>query len=284
VWCAIAVGGLVVGVIALSSVPGRDGSDSPAARLLVDLPEALGTLAAVAGSLALLLWFAFLLALARRRRRQDPQTGRTMWGTLLFALIVTAFAMRHRHLPEGLLTRWPGSHGAADWLPAAPSIPAPSVAMPLFTGAVGALVVIAALAGLGLTGWFLFGDRVAGWWGRSAAAARGPLVRAVDESLDDLHGALDPRLAIMRCYRRFEEALARARVPRAPWQTPLEFMRDALARLPLPPPAVERLTRLFERARFSDEPLAAADRDSAWSALGEIRRSLEVTDGDGRTR
>jgi hypothetical protein len=277
------VGGLVVGVIALGSVPGRDGSGSPAARLLVDLPEAVGALAATAGSFALLLWFAFLLALARRRG-QNPQNGRALWGTLLFALIVTAFAMKHRDLPEGLLTRWPGSRGAADGLPAPPTIAPPSVAVPLFTGAVGALVVIAALAGVGITGWLLFGERLAGWWGRSPAAARPPLVHAVDESLDDLHKALDPRLAIMRCYRRFEEALASSRVPRAPWQTPLEFMRDALARLPLPPPAVERLTRLFERARFSDEPLAAADRDSAWSALSEIRRSLEARDGDGGTR
>jgi hypothetical protein len=276
------VGGLVVGVIALSSLPGRDGSDSPAARLLVDLPQAVGALAAAAGSLALLLWFAFLLALARRRR-QDPQTGRALWGTLLFSLLVTAFAMKHRDLPEGLFTRWPGSHGPAGWLPAPPTIAPPSVALPLFTGVVGALVVMAALAGLGLTGWLLFGERLGGWWG-SATAARRPLVHAVDESLDDLHGALDPRLAILRCYRRFEEALARSRVPRAPWQTPLEFMREALGRLPLPPPAVEQLTRLFERARFSDEPLAAADRDSAWSALGEIRRSLEATDGDGRAR
>ncbi len=61
-------------------------------------------------------------------------------------------------------------------------------------------------------------------------------------------------------------------------------MRDALARLPLPPSAVERLTRLFERARFSNEPLAGSDRDTAWSSLIEIRRSLEAKAGDGRAR
>jgi uncharacterized protein DUF4129 len=282
-WRAIALGGLLVGVIALGSMPGRGGQESPGGRLLVELPQAVGTLAAAAGSLALLFWFAFLLALARRRRK-DAETERALWGTLLFSLIVMAVALWHRELPDGPLFRWPGPLAATDRLAAPPGAEPPTVALPLFTGAVGALIVVAALASLGLASLLLFGDRLTGWWRTSATAGRRPLVVAVDESLDDLHGEVDARLAIIRCYRRFEDALARSRVPRAPWQTPLEFMRDALARLPLPPSAVERLTRLFERARFSNEPLAGSDRDTAWSSLIEIRRSLETKAGDGRAR
>jgi uncharacterized protein DUF4129 len=80
----------------------------------------------------------------------------------------------------------------------------------------------------------------------------------------------------VRCYRRFEQALARSAVARAPWQTPMELMREALGRLPLPAPPVSRLTRLFERARFSEEPMTAEDRDAAWDDLRAIRASLEA--------
>ena len=280
-WLAIALAGLLVGVVALSSEPGRDGSDGPAARLLIDLPHDVVTLASIAGSLAILFWFAFLLALARRRRK-DTETERGLWGTLLFSLILTAAALWHRDLPQGLLFRWPGRPVAIDQLAAPPGVEAPTVSVSLFTGAVSALLVVAALASLALAGFLLFGERLAQWWRRPATAERRPLTVAVEESLDDLHEEVDARLAIIRCYRRFEDALARSRVPRAAWQTPLEFMRDALARLPLPSEAVERLTRLFERARFSNEPLARAERDIAWGSLIEIRQSLEPTPRDGR--
>jgi len=61
-------------------------------------------------------------------------------------------------------------------------------------------------------------------------------------------------------------------------------MREALARLPVPPVAVERLTRLFERARFSNDALSPADRDVAWRSLIEIRQRLEAEEPDGRPR
>jgi hypothetical protein len=282
-WTAIALGGLLVGVVALSSGPGRDGADSAARRLLIELPHVVVTVASIAGSLAILLWVAFILALGRRRKK-DGETERALWGTLLFALIVTAFALFHRDLPEGLPFRWPGQLAAPDHLGALRGPEPPTASLPLFTGAVGALIVVAALASLALAGFLLFGDRLAEWWRRPTVGARRPFAAAVDGSLDDLLEQADARLAIIRCYRRFEDALARSRVPRAPWQTPLEFMRDALMRLPLPSAAVERLTRLFERARFSNEPLGRADRDTAWGSLLEIRGSLEAKERDDRVR
>ena len=64
------------------------------------------------------------------------------------------------------------------------------------------------------------------------------------------------------------------RRPRAPWQTPGEFMREAQRHLPIPAAAVERLTRLFELARFSDHPVLARDREVARDCLHEIRAAL----------
>ncbi len=86
-------------------------------------------------------------------------------------------------------------------------------------------------------------------------------------------------MAIIRCYRRFERVAAHARVIRAPWQTPHEFMRETLRRLTVPPIAVDRLTRLFELARFSTHPLGAPERDSARACLEDIRSELERAGG-----
>ena len=282
-WSALALAGLLLGVMAVISDPSRDRSERPASRLLLELPDEVWGIASVAGSLAIMLWFAFLIALARRHQK-NPEKGRSLWGVLIFSLIVTGVALWHRDLPQGLLLRSPDQYALIeDQKTPHPNMDGPAISLPLFTSVVAALFVGAAIASLGIAFLVIFGDRLAEWWGRTTAE-RHPLAAAVDESLDDLGGEVDARLAIIRCYRRFELVLARSRFPRAPWQTPLEFMREALARLPLPAVAVERLTRLFERARFSNEALSPSDRDVAWRSLLEIRQRLEAEDQRGRPR
>jgi hypothetical protein len=91
----------------------------------------------------------------------------------------------------------------------------------------------------------------------------------------DLRAEPDVRLAIIRAYGMFERALAGARAPRAAWQTPAEFMRATLARLPVPAAPVRRLTALFEVARFSAHPLGTDARDAACDCLDEIGAALE---------
>jgi len=273
-WSALALGGLLIGAVALSSAPGGDVMGTPARRLVVAVPDQIMTLAGIAASLATLLWFAFLLALARRGRKDDER-GRAIWGMLLFASLVAALALWQRSAPDNLLLHLPGQAAPSGPSAAMPEERLPTAASALFTVTIAALILGAALASLALAGFVLFGDRLAEWWGRSAQAPPHPLAAAVDESLEDLVAEMDPRPAIIRCYRRFEQVLARSNVARAPWQTPVEFMRAALGRLPLPGEATERLTRLFELARFSEEPLGPADRDAARAALGLIRESLE---------
>ncbi len=101
------------------------------------------------------------------------------------------------------------------------------------------------------------------------------IAAAAAETIDDLtRPGGDAREAIIRCYARFERSLALAETKRAPWQTPMEFMRTALGALPLAPADVASLTRLFEIARFSRHPLGEDERDRAWDALVSIRKSL----------
>ncbi len=101
---------------------------------------------------------------------------------------------------------------------------------------------------------------------------------AIEESLDSLRLEPDARRAIIRCYRRFEHVVADWGLPRAPWQTPTEFMRKALGRLPVPAAAVRRLTEAFEISRFSHHPVGPADRETALGALIEIKTALEEPD------
>ncbi|HYB41130.1 MAG TPA: DUF4129 domain-containing protein [Candidatus Methylomirabilis sp.] len=283
-WAALALGGLLAGLVALGSESAGRTPGGTTGRLVLELPSALVTLTTAAGAVAALLWFAFLLALARRRRLDGPQR-RALWGALLFPLVMAALALWQRGSPLEGLFRGPLAQLArpAPPGPADAAVPPPAVSLPLLGVSVGALLLAAALASLGIASWLLLGDRLAEWLASASPGERHSVGAAVEESLEDLLAETDPRRAIVRCYRRFEQVLARSRLPRAPWQTSLEFMREALRRLPVPAEAAQRLTRLFERARYSDEAMVQADRDSAWRALVEIGQSLEAGERDVRS-
>ena len=272
-WMALAAGSLAVGLVALAS-GGGDWPVRPPSRLLVDVPRGIMMLAVVTACVSVVAFFAFLLALARHHGK-DREVKSALRSLLLLPLValVVAIALRNTplaqivlnlHAPEG----FPGFDDVFGSDAAAAAVP--------FVGtAVALLVLLGALGSLALVLWLALGDRLRDWLGRRPAAVSDPLADAVEESLDDLRLEPDVRLAILRCYRRFELVLARSRVPRAPWQTATEFMAAALGRLPLPADAVRQLTRLFEIARFSEEPLGPADRDAAWQALERIGVSLE---------
>jgi hypothetical protein len=163
--------------------------------------------------------------------------------------------------------------------------PAPDAPL-LFTWVFGVLALAAGAAALAFAIWLTSGDRLMAWWQRDAeAAAPEPplaLVRAVDDSRDDLRTDDDARRAIVRSYARFEDAAAHAGLARRPWQTPMEFMREVLSHLPGPAAAVRTLTALFELARFSDRPLGSTERDRALEALDDIRAALDRTEDEAR--
>src|SRR4029434_4405536 len=105
---------------------------------------------------------------------------------------------------------------------------------------------------------------------------------AVDDSLETLRAEPDSRRAIVRCYARFERVAADSGLARKPSLTPMEFMREALLRLPMPRAAVPSLTGLFELARFSHHALGPRERDRALEALHEIRAAMDVGRDDAR--
>jgi hypothetical protein len=279
--------GVLLALAATLGPPPSPGGD-PGGSLTVRLPDTVRAIALVLLGLSALL----LLALQRPRKPTDDdpllarvQPKRSAWTavlsvlpvllllTLAWYVIWTSWSSEETHPIERAVT------AIVSLFDLLAQYRKPATSVPLFDTTIALVVLLFALGLFALMVVVTLAERFEKWWaGRPAAA---PAVLEAADARVDPRTVTDARLAIIRAWARFEEALAAARAPRAPWQTPAELMRATLARLTLPRPPVERLTRLFELARFSDRPLATADRDVACDALDEITTAL---DEDTRAR
>jgi hypothetical protein len=134
------------------------------------------------------------------------------------------------------------------------------------------VIVVSALtaAGLGAGGLMLVRRRKPA---RSAQVAD-ELVLALEESLDDLRADLDPRTAVIAAYVQMERALARSGLPRSPFEAPREYLRRVLPGVGAGAVSVERLTALYERARFSAHEIDGGMKIEAIDALEALRNEL----------
>ena len=289
IWVALAAS-FVIGLAAVVQVAeplaGPDGA-SGVIRLPGQMSATIVTLFGLAG-------LVFLVHLVRRalstRRsaeaaaalpaRRIPAWLRTLTQILsILNFAVLAYLLWRGAIPlAGLLASATGAGSATGFalpLTVRPSAPG------LITWTFGILALAAGLGALVLALWVALGDRLT--QGREESGGEPPLrplEAAVEESLEELRSESDARRAIARCYARFEQAATASGIERQPWLTPMEFMREALNRLPVPRTAVPTLTGLFELARFSHHALGARERDRAVEALGEIRTALAGRDGD----
>ena len=275
----MSAGGLTLALAAtLSPLP--PASDAPGASLVVHLPDPvrLLTLGLLACSVLL------LLALQRPRRRNknepaEPHDARRppAWTALILVLptlSALAYLMWYRgyggeHDP--LRTALDTISQFLELLAMSRKAPASS---PVFDVAIAIVVLAVSLAIFALMVLITLAERLERRRAGLAVAEPPRLDEAITTSLDELRADPDARRAIVRVYRRFERALADAQAGRAPWETPAEFMRVLLALGPVPGRPVERLTRLFELARFSDRRLDAEARDIACDCLSEIQTAL----------
>jgi hypothetical protein len=104
---------------------------------------------------------------------------------------------------------------------------------------------------------------------------RRDLHEVIGDSLAEIEREPDPRKAVIRAYAGMERVLARHGLGRRRFEAPVEYLTRALAAVRLSGHAAERLTRLFERARFSEHTIGPEMKSEAIAALGEVRSELE---------
>jgi hypothetical protein len=104
--------------------------------------------------------------------------------------------------------------------------------------------------------------------------AREALAAILDDTLDDLRAEPDPRKAVIACYSRMERSLASFGLPRRPFEAPVEYLGRVLDELQSGSAAARRLTKLFERAKFSEHAIDASMKDEAIDAVSELRSEL----------
>ena len=284
---AVAGAGLVL-ALAATVGPSPTPSAAPGASLLLQIPEVVWMVVLGLSALSLLL----LLSLQRPRRPTEDEiepekTGRrphpfALLASLAIMLLLIYLAWTHWAPGAGHPLDAPlaALAGLLDLLAQARKAP---TSVPAFDYAVAGLALLLAFTTFAVMILVVFAERIMQWWAAPARRGAGPrLEDAVVESLDDLRAEPDARAAIIRAYRRFELALSGARLPRATWQTPSEFMTTVLARAAIPPAPVARLTALFELARFSDRPLGADARATACDCLDEVKTALEAEAADAR--
>jgi hypothetical protein len=85
----------------------------------------------------------------------------------------------------------------------------------------------------------------------------------------------EPREAIIACYAAMEHGFAAAGSAPAAADTPAEVLARATDAGIVRPGPAEVLTDLFRRARYSTEPMTAADTHAAAAALTQLRADLE---------
>jgi hypothetical protein len=295
-WILLAAS-LVIGLAALVRMagPAPGGPDDIAG--IIRLPGRVTGIIVALFALAALVFHLGLMRRLRSRRHgegedelgseaaQVPPWMRTLRQFLsLLNLLVLAYLLWRGAIPlAGLLSF---GQGAGSGTGPTLALPGAIGAPPLATWTFATLALAAGLGALALAVWVTFGERLAEWWEGAAADAPPlpPLAAAVEESLEDLRAEPDARRAIIRCYARFERVAADSGFQRKPWHTPMEFMREALPRLPVPRGTVPTLTGLFELARFSHRALGPTERDRAVDALDEIKAAIEEGRADAARR
>jgi hypothetical protein len=108
------------------------------------------------------------------------------------------------------------------------------------------------------------------------APVRETLAEVLSETLDDLRRERDPRKAVIGAYAKMERTLAARGFPRRKSEAPLEYLGRILGIIEGSGHSARRLTKLFERARFSPHEIDQKMKDDAIESLDGLRAELEA--------
>jgi hypothetical protein len=154
--------------------------------------------------------------------------------------------------------------------------------------AVGAFCLIAVAAAIGVLVWHVMRDRLrvrsaplaAEERARPAPANADEVVAALDAGLTELSDAdSDPRIAVIACWVRLEEAAAAAGTPRHPGDTSTDLVRRLLATHRVSGPVLDDFAGVYRLARYATHTIDERTRADAIRALALLRG--ELTAGAG---
>ena len=272
----LAVGFVCVVAIAAtgSTVRGTGRVRAPSSSLL-DTGLSLGLLAVVAGGVLVVYGLAQRRAIAREvASGRYPRTSIVGWILVVLAFTGLVYLRRShlglQHANDGtdLLS---GARRPPSGVP--PSATDATSYEPHFSW----LPVAVALA--------LIAIATAAYAIAVHRRRRGPVERqslaedvaaVLDQALGDLHAESDPRRAVIAAYVRLEHVLAAHGLPRRRSDTEEEYLARMLEELELPARPAERLTALFERARFSTHAMDAGMKEEAIGSLEQVRDELRA--------
>ncbi len=261
-----------VAIAATGSTSSGSGATRRPAESLLDMFFTLGLVAVAAGGLLVLYGLTQRKAIAR-----EMSSGRyrsSLFGWVVLAGVYAAvWYFRPNNL--GFTQTDPGIEDPLfpDREPPQPGAEQPpgSAYEPnvswLALAIVGALVIAAAVA-------YLSSRRRSRDRPPSDEELAEQLAHALEDTLDDLRAESDARRAIIATYARLERVLAANGVPRRAAETAQEYVVRILRDLALDRAAIERLTELFARAKFSHHEVDEAMKEEAIGALEEIRDEL----------
>jgi hypothetical protein len=268
----------VVALAATGSTPGVYDATRPPSESLLDAFFTLGLIAVAIGGVLLVYGLMQRKAIAReiasgRHRRTS------IAGFLVFFAIFTGFT--YWRLSEW---RGPEPDEEADQelaFPGETPIPTlPPEAETSYDPSVSWLpVVVVAILVLSAVLAYVVAERRANRGHRSGEGLAEQLAVVLDETLDDLRAEADLRRAIIAAYARLERVLAANGIPRRASETSDEYLGRVLNNLELDSGAVERLTALFTRAKFSQHDVDTAMKEEAIGALEQVRDELRLVRG-----
>jgi hypothetical protein len=254
---------------------GEGGARRPADQVM-DVVATIFLVVMLIGSGLLILLFVLRKDVVAEGARLGRQKGR--WSSILpaavfFVLLGIAFWVGRGHQPQQP-RRLPnpiaqatgaeqGNRGRDRYEPRFTLLP---------------VLIVGGLAAAGIAAAYV------SYRGRRRALGRGDpelaeiLADVVSETLDDLRAEADPRKAVIAAYARLERALAAYGLPRRVSEAPEEYVARILGELDVGSASVQRLTALFERAKFSQHDVDEAMKTEAIDTLEELRTELRAAE------
>jgi NADH:ubiquinone oxidoreductase subunit 6 (subunit J) len=269
---------LLLAAVAIASAGhtpiGSGGARRPADQV-VDVAASLFLVAMALGAVLMIVLYSLrrdvLAESARLRRQKGRWQGLLVFG--IFFVLLAIFVLLPRSQQQNQRLR---VSSAAQKAAEEQKRQGRTPYEPQFT--IWPVVVVAGLAGAGLTAAYVSHRARRRALGHGDPELALILADVVEETLDDLRTERDPRKAVIAAYARLERALAAYGLPRRPSEAPEEYVARILGNLEVGSASVQRLTALFERAKFSQHEVDEGMKDEAIDTLEELRSELRAAE------